>query len=163
MVPRLLKDWSEFDRLEFDPSGAWFRRYLDQLDTFVRKAAGKSGISHFILIDGLNFVFELVGATETFLSLVERPDIVRRAIEFAFELNITIQNAFFDRTETLHGGTCSNMVQWMPGRIVSESIDPFRDRLSKRRLPGGVLYDVSGVPDLDTANRLMDEVRAYRV
>ena len=46
----------------------WFQRYLQQLDVFVRGAAGRFGISHFILIDSLNFVFELVGATETYMA-----------------------------------------------------------------------------------------------
>ena len=50
---------------------------------------------------------------------------VRRAIELAFELNVTIQEAFFEREPPLAGGTASNMVQWIPGRVVSESVDPF--------------------------------------
>jgi len=249
MVAPLLDDWSEFDRLRFDPGHAWFARYLHQLDTFVAAAAGKFGVSHFILIDGLNFAFELVGATRTYLSLDEHPGRVRQAIAFAFELNVAVQNAFFERVPLVRGGTCSNMVQWIPGRIVSESVDPFHmtsldcleewgrrpverilarfdggvvhihgngrhlleavagfrglkaiflgdDRgyagafdvlgdlqrrtgdmplvvevdferftqgLDQHRLPGGVLYQVSGVPDVATANRRMEEVRAYRV
>ena len=126
MVAPLLDDWSEFDSLAFDRSHPWFGRYLKQLDTFVKAAAGKFGVSHFILIDGLNFAFELVGATETYLSLDERPEMVRRAIELAFDLNVAVQEAFFERVRPLEGGTVSNMVEWMPGgRIVSESVDPF--------------------------------------
>ena len=126
MVAPLLDDWSGFDSLAFDRSHPWFQRYLKQLDTFVKAAAGKFGVSHFILIDGLNFAFELVGATETYLSLDERPEMVRRAIELAFDLNVAVQEAFFDRVGTFEGGTVSNMVEWMPGgRIVSESVDPF--------------------------------------
>ena len=102
-----------------------FERYLRQLHTFVERAAGKFGVSHFILIDGLNFVFELVGATQTYLSLDERPELVRRAIEFAFRLNLAVQEAFFEHVPLLAGGTASNMVQWIPGRVVSESVDPF--------------------------------------
>jgi hypothetical protein len=40
-------------------------------------------------------------------------------------LNVKVQETFFDRVPTLQGGTPSNMVQWIPGRIVSESVDPF--------------------------------------
>ncbi|MCU0874577.1 MAG: hypothetical protein MUE50_19775, partial [Pirellulaceae bacterium] len=87
--------------------------------------AGKFGVSHFILIDSLNFVFELVGATNTYVSLLEQPELVRRAIDFAFELNVLIQDTFFERVGLLVGGTASNMVQWIDGRIVSESVDPF--------------------------------------
>lgn len=125
MVAPLLQDWSEFDRLRIDRSTPWFQRYLTQLDAFVAAAEGKFGVSHFILIDSLNFVFELVGATDTYVSLIEQPELVRRAIDFAFELNVLIQDTFFERAGLLSGGTASNMVQWLDGRIVSESVDPF--------------------------------------
>jgi len=125
MVAPLLEDWSEFDALAFDESSPWFQRYLHQLDIFVKGASNSFGISHFILIDSLNLVFELVGATNTYTSLIEAPDLVRRAIDFAFDLNVRIQETFFDKVGLLAEGTASNMVQWIPGRIVSESVDPF--------------------------------------
>jgi len=126
MVKPLLRDWSELDRLRFDPEHAWWRRYLEQLERYVEAASGKFCLSHFILIDGLNFVFELVGATGTYLALDEHPAEVRRAIEFAFDLNVRVQEAFFDRVPLFEGGTASNMAGWLPGgRIVSESVDPF--------------------------------------
>ncbi len=125
MVAPILDAWPELERLHFDRSHPWFDRYLKQLRIFAEGAAGKFGVSHFILIDGLNFVFELVGATETYLALYEHADEVRRAIELAYEINVAVQSAFFDNTAGPDGGTCSNMVQWIPGRIVSESVDPF--------------------------------------
>ena len=248
MVAPILKEWADFERLRFDRSHPWFERYLDQLRMFTEGAAGKFGVSHFILIDGLNFVFELVGATETYMSLYEHTDEVRRAIELAFEINVAVQQAFFEHAVGPDGGTCSNMVQWIPGRIVSESVDPFHmtsietleewgrgpveriysefdggvvhihgngrhlletvagfkglkaiflgdDRgypkafdivdkiqqktggmplvldvayeqfvhqLDRKELAGGVMYRVQNVPDMDTANRLMERVRKYR-
>ena len=125
MVAPLLKDWPEFDGLSFDPGHPWFQKYVRQLRAFVAGAAGKFAISHFILVDGLNFVFELIGATGTYLSLDEQPERVRRAIDFAYQLNVTVQETFFEHVPLLTGGTASNMVQWIPGRIVSESVDPF--------------------------------------
>ncbi len=125
MVMPLLDDWGGFDKLRFDRNHPWFGRYTKQTKAFVEAAAGKFGISHFILIDSLNFVFELIGATQTYLSLDEHPEMVRRAVELAYELNVAVQDTFFELVPTLDGGTCSNMVQWIPGRIVSESVDPF--------------------------------------
>ncbi|MCE5268181.1 MAG: hypothetical protein LLG00_09885 [Planctomycetaceae bacterium] len=125
MVPPLLKDWSDFDRLQFDPSHPWWQRYLDQLDLFVQASAGKWGISHFILIDAMNFVFELVGATQAYLGVEDHPDTIRRAIDFAFDLNVRIHEQFFKAVPSLDGGTFSNFGQWFPGRVVSESIDPY--------------------------------------
>lgn len=248
MVPPLLADWSEFDRLQFDPAHPWWRRYLQQLELFVEASRGKWGISHFILIDSLNFVFELIGATRTYLSVDEHPEMVRRAIDFAFQVNVKVHETFFEEVPSLDGGTFSNFAQWLPGRVVSESLDPYHmtsvayferwgrepaerimnhfdggvvhihangrhlleaastlrglkavlladdlgfppafdivaqltarlngvpaavfapyesfvDRLRTHTLPGGVLYKVRGVPDIDSANRLMEKVRAYR-
>ncbi len=125
MVPPLLADWSGFDRLRFDAEHPWWRRYLGQLKAFADAGRGRWGISHFILIDGLNFVFELLGATRTYLSLDECPDMVRRAMDFAFDLNVRVHETFFAAVPALEGGTLSNFAQWLPGRIVSESIDPF--------------------------------------
>ena len=248
MLPPLLKDWSEFDRLRFDKSHPWWRRYLRQLDVFVQRSRGKWGISHFILIDAMNFVFELVGATRAYLSIAECPENVRRAIDFAHEMNVQVHRTFFQVVPMLEGGTFSNFGQWIPGRVVSESLDPFHmtsvayfeqwgrepaerilarfdggaihvhgngrhllpaaatlrglkailllddvgfpkafdvlddlkrhtgdvplsvhadyrafvERLDRRELPGGVLYQVKNVPDAAAANRCMERVRAYR-
>jgi hypothetical protein len=125
MVPPILHDWDGLDGLEFSESHPWVQRYLDQLRVFVQRAEGKFGISHLILIDGLNFAFELVGATNTYMSLIEEPEAVRRAIEFGFDLNVWVQRTFFEHVPLYSGGTFSNMLQWIPGRIVSESVDPF--------------------------------------
>jgi hypothetical protein len=42
MVEPLLQDWSELDRLRFDPDHFWWRRYLDQLDRTSKRPAGSS-------------------------------------------------------------------------------------------------------------------------
>ncbi len=125
MVPPLLRDWSGFENLRFDEANPWWQRYLKQLEIFAASSRGKWGVSHFILIDALNFVFELVGATATYLAVEEEPGMVRRAIDLAFDLNVRAQRAFFDAVGLFEGGTFSNFAQWMPGRIVSESLDPF--------------------------------------
>lgn len=249
MVEPILKDWSEFGRLKIDETNAWFHKYIRQLKIFVEKSAGRFGISHFILINGLNFVFELRGATQTYIDLMENPELVQKAIDFALELNLLVQKKFFDLVPLLENGTCSNMAQWISGKIISESVDPFHmtsvdyfeqwgrkslekilaefdggvlhihgngrhllkaistvkglkavflgddkdfppafevlpqlkkyagdlpfivsvnfadfaQALQEHRLTAGVFYQVTGVPDGDTANRCMDLVRQYKV
>ncbi|GAB4527051.1 MAG: hypothetical protein Kow0063_01960 [Anaerolineae bacterium] len=254
MVKPILQDWSEFDQLPpFDPhdlNNEWLARYLSQLDIFLEEAQGKWSLSHFILIDSLNFGYELRGATETYYGVLDHPEIMKRVIDYAFDLNVKVQNIFFEKVPLLEGGTCSNFAEWIPGgRIVSESIDPFHmtsvdffeewgrepvermfaafdggvihihgngrhllkaastlkglkaillgddtgfppayeildqvkeqtgdmplivfgvdyaefcQAMAERRLAGGVLYHVKGVPDVDSANRCMDQVREYR-
>ena len=125
MVSPILNDWSELDELDFSTDSEWFGRYVRQMQVFVEVAQGKFGVSHFICINGLNLVFELVGATETYRALIERPDGVRRALELAHRLNAAVQRTFFEYVPLLERGTCSTMAQWLPGRVISESIDPF--------------------------------------
>ena len=249
MVEPILHDLAELDQLRVDINGEWIQRYRRHLAVFAESAHGRYGLSHFILIDGLNFAFELVGATKSYEALLDRPELVRRVIDFAFDLNVMVQKMFFDSVPQYHGGTCSNMIQWHPGRIVSESVDPFhmtsvdyfeewgrpniermfaafdggavhihgngrhlleavstlkglkamclcddrgfppafevlpelkrrvgampvlvatgydsfRQALDQHRLIGGVFYSVGGVLDVAAANRLMDQVRSYRV
>lgn len=43
----------------------------------------------------------------------------------AFQVNLWVQETYFENVPLLEGGTCSNMGQWIPGRIISESVDPF--------------------------------------
>ena len=125
MIPPLLRDWSEFDALHFDERHLWFTRYVNQLKIMTEAAGGKFGISHFTLIDSLNFVYELVGATNTYLSLYESPEMVRKAVDFAFDLNVKIHRTFFDIVPDLDGGTCGYVLPWIPGQILCESVDPF--------------------------------------
>ncbi|HOX06741.1 MAG TPA: hypothetical protein PK280_10080 [Planctomycetota bacterium] len=125
MVAPLLADWADVGKLRLDSGHEWFRRYERQLGLFVNGARGRFGVSHFILIDGLNFAFELLGATETYLAMRERPEDLRRAVELGFQVNAEIQRRFFAAGPELAGGTCGFGVQWLPGRIVAESVDPF--------------------------------------
>ena len=129
MVPPVAKEGkltaAFCDALSADKGSVAFRRFEALLETLRAGGAGKFALSHFILIDGLNFAFELIGATQTYLSLIECPELVRRVIDFAYALNVMVQERFFGADVTVAGGTCSNMVQWAPGRVVSESLDPF--------------------------------------
>lgn len=125
MVPRLLADWSGLGRLRFDRAHPWFRRYRDQLRIYQEAACGRFGICPFVMINGMNFVFELVGATDAYLAMREEPELVARAMELGFEINAAIMDAFFERVPLWRGGTFHYGCHWLPGRAVMESVDPF--------------------------------------
>lgn len=125
MVPPLFEDITQADNLTVAPDSPWFDRFCRQIDIFAEQGAGRFGISHLILIDSLNFLFELVGATASYMAMIEDPGRVRRAIDFAYDLNVRVHEAFFERAGLVAGGTCSNMVGWLPGRVLNESVDPF--------------------------------------
>jgi hypothetical protein len=109
----------------FDRDSVWYGCYIDQLRVFRAAARGKFGVSHFILIDGLNFLFELRGATNAYYDALENPEFTHRIMDFAFSLNVKIQQDYFRQIGLYEGGTVSNMAGWVPGKIVSESVDPF--------------------------------------
>lgn len=125
MVPRLLADWSAFDQLSFNTASPWFQRYLRQLQVFQQGAEGKFGIASLVTCDGVNFIFELLGATDAYLSLIENPEMAQRALELAYQVAGAIQDAFFARIPLCQGGTFSLNFGWLPGRVVMESVDPF--------------------------------------
>lgn len=125
MVHPILKDWSEFDNLVFTTEHEWYRLYTSQLEKFYVAFKDKLGISNFTLINGLNFVFELVGATQAYTALIDRPDMVQRAFELSYKINLQIHKTFFEKIPLLGGGTCDFFAQWLPGRIIAESVDPF--------------------------------------
>lgn len=249
MTVPFIKDLRETSGFELNRENPWFILYEKQLELYKKAAEGKFGISHFILINGLNFLFEIRGATDTYYDVLENPVLTGRVMEFSYKLNVWVQETFFNRIGLNDGGTCSNMAQWVPGRIVSESVDPFHltsadmfeewgrspiekvfahfdggiihihtngyhllsnvadikglkciymvdedfgtqayekiceldskrksiplslsipwdiftTKLDKRELPPNILYNVSGVPDVEQANRLMQDVRGYRI
>ncbi|MCX6621957.1 MAG: hypothetical protein NTY38_12960, partial [Acidobacteria bacterium] len=59
------------------------------------------------------------------LEVEDNPGLVRQAIDFAYRLNVRVQRMFFEQIPLVEGGTCSNMAGWLPGRVVSESVDPY--------------------------------------
>jgi len=125
MVKPFIKDLNSIYNLKLNPDHRLFKEYVDKLRFFAVKAKGNFGISHFILIDSLNFLFELRGATQSYIDVIENPELVRVAIDFAYRLNIWVQDTFFQEISLVNGGTFSTHVQWMEGKVVSESVDPF--------------------------------------
>ena len=218
------------------------------MQVFQQSASGRFGIASLVTCDGVNFIFELLGATDAYLSLIENPEMAQRALELAYQVAGAIQDAFFASIPLFQGGTFSLNFGWLPGRVVMESVDPFhmtsvayfetwgraplermlarfdggelhlhgngrhlleavatvrgmkaiilgedigyppaysilstlRARagdvplgvlvdypefcagLQSHTLPGGVLYHVSGALSVAEANRIMEQVRAYR-
>ena len=111
MVPPLCSALEEVSELRVDVEHPHFHRFLHQLKVFVEAGRGRFGVSHFILINGLNFVYELVGATRTYEGLMDAPRQVRHLIDFACELNLAVQQSYFAHAWLLEGGTFSNMAQ----------------------------------------------------
>ena len=120
-----LRDWSEFERLHFDRANPWFQKYLRQLQVFAAGAHGKFGVCPICMLNGFHCSWELVGPTAAYMGLVDQPDMIRRAMEFGFEVCTAVMDAYFENVPLFCGGTCDLFCEWLPGRTVMESVDGF--------------------------------------
>jgi hypothetical protein len=111
--------------LRMDTASRWAGIYKKQLAFYADYAKDKFGISHFILISGLNLILELRGATNMYYDCMDDEETVSQFMSTARDINWWVQDTFFDIIGLYNGGTVSNMGQWIPGRIVSESLDPY--------------------------------------
>ena len=125
MVIPFVSDLDEVRNFKLDESNEWFKRYIFQMNAYVEKIGNKFGIGHLMSIDGLNFLYELMGATQTYYELFDNPEKVKFAIDFSTKLNVLIQETFFNTVGLLNGGTPSIYASWCPGKIVNESVDSF--------------------------------------
>ncbi|MHB9031692.1 MAG: hypothetical protein ACYC6L_01465 [Anaerolineae bacterium] len=125
MVPRLLEEPGQLATLHFDPAQPFFKRYLQQVEVFERAARGRYGVCSLVVCSGLNYLFELLGATDAYSACLEDPELARRGIELGYSVCTAIQDAFFERVPLLNGGTVSLNFGWLPGRALMESVDPF--------------------------------------
>ncbi len=125
MVEPFINDIKEINNFYFDENCTIYKNYINQMEIFKKQGQGKFGISHFICLDGVNFMFELRGATQTYYDLIDYPDEAKKIIDFSTKLCIKVQDDFFKTIGLLQGGTVSNVSQWLPGKIVSESVDAF--------------------------------------
>lgn len=124
-VAPFVNDWSEFDGLKFDPQHPWFQKYLEQMRLFAVAANGKFGIAPPCLINHLHLPLEMFGTTRTYLELYDNPRRIRQAVDLAHDLSCAIMDAFFQNVPLVDGGTCLAWSEWVPGRIVMESVDVF--------------------------------------
>jgi hypothetical protein len=133
-------DVKELAALKFDTRNYWAEVLKKQLAFYADYAKDKFGISHFILIDGLNLLLELRGATNMYYDCLEAEEEVSQFILLARDINYWVQDTYFDIIGLYEGGTVSNMAQWIPGKIISESVDPFHMANPDFFLKWGVNY-----------------------
>ena len=63
------KDLSEVADYKLDENNVWYQRYKSRVELYTKCLKGKIGISDIICINGLNFMYEMIGATDTYYCL----------------------------------------------------------------------------------------------
>lgn len=125
MTHPILDDFSDMSLWKLNPDAPILLELDDQLDIYSSHARGKFLIASFILIDAMNFVVEVRGATQAFIDTFERPDEVTRLMDFAYDLNVYIQERVQKKMDMFCGGIAINKAGWAPGTPVLFSIDAY--------------------------------------
>lgn len=125
MAPPILRNLADIDQLRIDENAEAIKRMDAQCRIFAENARGKFGIAPFIVIDAMNFVAEVRGMTQAFEDVLEHPDAVTRLMDFAFELNVFIQERVRSMLDGFMGGSFVNMGSWAPGKPVLFSVDAY--------------------------------------
>lgn len=125
MAPPILQDISQIDDLKINPNADIIRLMDKQVEVYQQAARDKFGIAPFIVIDAMNFVSELRGATRSYEDTFDYPEQTRRLMDFAFDLNVFIQSRVRNAIDGFAGGSFANMGSWAPGTPVLFSVDAY--------------------------------------
>lgn len=125
MTMPILDDLSKIDSLKIDMDAEVLMRLDEHLRFYSEKSRGKFGIAPFIVIDAMNFVVEARGATQAYLDPTDSPDLVRQLMDFAFDLNVFLQERVQNTTDTFLGGSFCLPGLWAPGNPVMFSVDAY--------------------------------------
>jgi len=123
MSPPCLDDLSKVDELRIDPGHPMIKILDRQLEIFRERARGKFGVAPPIVIDAMNFVAELRGMTQAFYDVMDHPDETIRLMNFAYDLNVFVQERIQKSLDTFAGGSFVNMGSWAPGTPILFSVD----------------------------------------
>ena len=124
MVFPFVKDLDEVRHFVMDEGHPWFKAYKKRLEMGAKNLKGKIGINDVIDITGLNYLVEILGATEAYLALFDVPEKAKYAMDFSTAQNIWLREMFFDVVGLQDGGSFV-FGHWFPGKVVNESVDAF--------------------------------------
>ena len=111
--------WKELENVRLDPESPWFRKYVDFIDSLVRRSAGRFPVSHGALIGPSDIAALLRGHTQSVLDLVESPDRMQRLLGRCGEMFRQVTEEAWKRIPLYHGGYYDAQYQlWSPGPIV---------------------------------------------
>jgi hypothetical protein len=111
--------WDQLTDLRLDPQSAWLAKYVEFIETLVRRSAGRYPISHGALIGPSDIAALLRGHTQSVLDMVEEPEAMRKLLWRSGEVFRQITVEAWKHIPTYHGGYFDAQYQiWSPGPIV---------------------------------------------
>jgi len=120
-----VKTADDLPRMVVDRDNIWFKRYLKQMRLYKDICTGVYGISHLTSLTGLNALMEFMGATGAYYALIDEPDKAVKFFDDTVQFNKQIYDEFFNCIGLTNSGTFGYAAQWVPGKIIADSVDAF--------------------------------------
>ncbi len=120
-----LDDWSELDRVRFDPGNPWFRRLVAITEALLKKAAGRYAIGPGPLLLGPpDLMMQLRGQEALAVDFYDAPEQVAALGKRAVNLCAEATHALYNMTPLYHGGRAgTSRYFWAPGEMAETAED----------------------------------------
>ena len=123
----LLEDYTELEKLHFNPNNEWVQRQGEACRYFVQVAKSKFGLCETEPIDALNLA-ELLRGSRVYTDVYDYPSDLHRLLETASDFNIRFieyQRRILQPCLTYEDGLFSMFRMWLPGRAAWISVDAY--------------------------------------
>ena len=111
--------WDELENVQLDHGNAWFRTYIDFVDTLVARSGGRFPVSHGSLVGPSDLHAALRGHGQSIVDLIDEPGRSSRLLWRLARLFREITEEVWKRAPLFYGGYYDAMYQlWAPGSII---------------------------------------------
>ena len=118
-----LESYADRAPIEFDLQNPWLRKLVEFTQALAEFSAGRFAIALPQMRGPLDTLAALRTPQQMSLDLIERPDEVRQILNELTDLWIGIADRVLAVIPPFHGGYCSRMKMWAPGRTITPQND----------------------------------------
>jgi hypothetical protein len=111
--------WDDAADVQLDREDPWFQKYIEFIDTLVKRSAGRFPVSHGTLIGPSDMVALLRGHDQAVVDLIDEPDRSAALLRRMADIFREVTEAAWDHIPLFHGGYYDAQYQlWSRGPIV---------------------------------------------
>jgi hypothetical protein len=118
-----LEDYRSRAPFHFDPENPWLRKLVEFTRALVRFSAGRFPVALPQMRGPLDILAALRTPEQMCLDFADEPEQVSRALHELTGLWIATAEAVLNEIEPYHGGFCTRMKMWAPGKAVTPQND----------------------------------------
>ena len=110
--------WKRLQDVRLDHDSPWYEKYVEFIETLVRRSAGRFPVSHGTLIGPSDLAATLRGPSQSVMDCIETPGKAARLLWQLNEVFHDVTQAAWERIPPYHGGYYDAQYQlWAPGPI----------------------------------------------